>query len=89
MRAMKASASKEKSSRSGTATARMREKVAFMLYITKVGAGYMSAAPGRARARVRTWIRSSEPLPSSTSIPAGTRILRLISSRSARGFGSG
>ena len=86
---MKASASKEKSSRSGTATARMREKLAFMPYMTKVGDGNISAAPGRASASVRTWIRSSEPLPSRSSIPAGTRILRLISSRSARGLGSG
>src|SRR5438552_1129506 len=89
MRAMKASASNEKSARSGTGTARIRENVAFMPYITKVGEGYISAAPGRASASVRIWIRSSEPLPSSSSMPVGTRILRLMSSRSARGFGSG
>ena len=62
---------------------------ALMPYMTKVGAGYMSDAPGRASARAMIWISSSEPLPRSTSMPAGTFIRRRMSSHRPRGFGSG
>ncbi len=67
----------------------MPEKVAFMPYITKVGAGYIITAPGRASAKVTIWIRSSEPLPSSSPMPSGTRMTRASSSRRRRPEGSG
>jgi hypothetical protein len=64
-------------------------KVAPIAYMTKVGAGYISAAPGRASAVISIWISSSEPLPSSTSMPAGTLMRRAIASRSFCGLGVG
>src|SRR6185437_6249445 len=46
MRSMKAPASSEKSGRSGTPIPFMPVKTALSEYITKVGAGYIAAAPG-------------------------------------------
>ena len=89
MRAMNASASSEKSSRSGTGAARIPLNVAPIEYITKVGEGYIIVAPGRASAVISIWISSSEPLPSSTSIPAGTFMRRAMTSRSFCGLGAG
>ena len=67
----------------------MPASTASMPYMTKVGAGYIITAPGRASAKLTIWIRSSEPLPSSSSMPSGTCILRASSSRSLRPEGSG
>ena len=50
--------------------------------MTNVGPGYIITAPGLASASVTIWMRSSEPLPSRTSMPGGTPILRAISARS-------
>ena len=57
--------------------------------MTKVGDGYIITAPGRASAVIRIWISSSEPLPSRTSMPAGTSMRRAIASRSFCGLGAG
>ena len=89
MRARNAPASKEKSSRSGTATAFIPHSAAFMPYMTKLGAGYIIVVPGRATASVMIWSRSSEPFPSSSSMPAGRFIRRASSSRTRRPVGSG
>ncbi|MNC89501.1 hypothetical protein D3C83_54460 [compost metagenome] len=67
----------------------MPESTASIAYMTKVGAGNIIAAPGRAQAKVTIWIRSSEPLPSRISIPAGTRIFCASSARSLLPVGSG
>ncbi len=64
-------------------------KVAPIAYMTKVGDGYIIAAPGRASAVMRIWISSSEPLPRRTSMPAGTFMRREMASRSLRGLGVG
>ena len=45
---MKAAASSEKSSVNPAATVRMPKYVAFIAYMTKVGAGYIMTAPGLA-----------------------------------------
>ena len=67
----------------------MPQNVAFMPYMTKVGAGYIIAAPRRASATLIIWIRSSDPLPSRMSMPLGTPILAAISARSFAPVGSG
>ena len=61
----------------------------FMPYMTKVGLGYIIVVPGRASASVIIWMSSSEPLPSRSSIPAGTFIFLASSSRSLPPLGSG
>jgi len=89
MRATKASASKVKSARSGTATAFMPLKRALTPYMTKLGDGYITAAPGRASAVIMICSSSSEPLPSKSFMPAGTAMRCASASSSFCGLGVG
>ncbi len=84
-----ASRSSEKSDRSGTATCASRASFADSANIAKPGTSDSTDAPSRATAIITSEISSSEPLPSSTSQPSGTRIARFSAARSASARGDG
>jgi hypothetical protein len=69
-----AARSSVKSGRSGTPTNSSPANCADIAYMTKPGTGASTLAPGLAAASDRMLMISSEPLPSSTSMPAGTFI---------------
>ena len=64
-------------------------KRADIAYMTKPGTGAITLAPGLAAASDNMLMISSEPLPSSTSMPAGTFITVLSLARSASLLGTG
>lgn len=89
MAASIASRSRVRSALSGTPTNFSPISCADIAYITKPGTGASTVAPGLAAAMAIRLMISSEPLPSSTSAPAGTRITRLSWALSASAVGTG
>ena len=87
--ARKASESSVKSPRSGTPAKRTRNNSACIENMTNEGVGAITTAPSRAIAAVMYWMHSSEPLPSSTSQPAGTCITSRIRARRRSAVGTG
>ena len=76
-------------SRSGTPTKPVPANCADIAYMTKPGTGASTLAPGLAAASDSMLMISSEPLPSSTSMPAGTCITAWSPARSASLLGTG
>ncbi|MCY1229905.1 hypothetical protein D9M72_422960 [compost metagenome] len=84
-----AARSSVKSARSGTPTNCRPANCADIAYMTKPGTGAITFAPGLAAASASMLMISSEPFPSSTSMPAGTCITAFSLARSASLLGTG